>query len=171
MRTISLIFCVSLIAACSSNPETAKQTEENDVAVKYSYVEGEQKGSKAKLAVNGMACEIMCGGLIKKSLKSLDGVATADVSFNPEDKSGMAEVDFDDQRITEKELVAAIEKLNDGQYKVKAVEIVVTETSYEKLEKETGLDKNPEQMMDKQISLPSLSLPNIFDVLNGALFQ
>ncbi|MGB0166486.1 MAG: hypothetical protein ACPF8V_06485, partial [Luteibaculum sp.] len=71
---------------------------------------------------------------------------------------------------TEKELIAAIEKLNDGQYKVNSVEIVVTETSFEEIKEEEGsLKKAEEQVLDKKIALPAL--PNIFEVINRALLR
>ena len=163
MRIFLSAVIVLALAACGSNQD--KAIHDSKVEVKYSYVEGNSEGSKAKLGVKGMSCEIMCGGLIKKSLKKLDGVSTAAISFNPDDKSGLAEVEFDNKKITEKELVAAIEKLNDGQYKVNSVEVVVTETSFEEIDNEEEEIKSTKQnLLDKKISLPSL--PNIFQLFN-----
>ncbi|MGB0166871.1 MAG: heavy-metal-associated domain-containing protein, partial [Luteibaculum sp.] len=99
MKVFVSIFLSALIFGCSSSQGDHNTAQ--DVEVKYSYVHGDEATSKAKLAVKGMACEIMCGGLIKKSLKNLDGVNNAAVSFNPDDKSGLAEVDFDSKQITE----------------------------------------------------------------------
>ncbi len=165
---LSLVVAVAL-AACGS--ESQQANHENPVEVKYSYVEGSEHGAKAKLGVKGMSCEVMCGGLIKKSLKKLDGVSTAEISFNPDSKEGLAEVNFDDKLITEKELVAAIEKLNEGQYKVNSVEVVVTETSYEEIPEEEEEIKATEEStgLDKKILVPSL--PNIFKILANSLLR
>ncbi|TXC81817.1 heavy-metal-associated domain-containing protein [Luteibaculum oceani] len=168
MRIFLSLILSALILGCSST-ESA-DVHSDPVEVKYSYVKGDNTSSIAKLGVKGMSCEVMCGGLIKNSLKKLDGVSMADVSFNPENKAGLAEVDFDAKKVTEKELVAAIEKLNNGQYRVNSIEIVVTETSFEEVSDEEEEIKNAEEnKLDKKISLPSL--PNIFEVLNRAIFR
>jgi copper chaperone CopZ len=112
----------------------------------------------------------MCTGAIKKSLASLDGVKNTAVYFDPERKNqDYATLEFDQQSVTEKELIAAIEKLNDGQYKVKSVEIVINEVSFEKIDDKA--DKKEIKTTGKISAIPSIriAVPSIMALLGRML--
>lgn len=55
--------------------------------------------------IDGMSC-VVCSGSCKKALLSLDGVKRADVNF----ASGKAVVEYDDKKLTEDDLAAAVLK-------------------------------------------------------------
>ena len=55
--------------------------------------------------IDGMSC-VVCSGSCKKALLALDGVKRADVNF----ASGKAVVEYDDKKLTEDDLAAAVAK-------------------------------------------------------------
>lgn len=55
--------------------------------------------------IDGMSC-VVCSGTCKKALLALDGVRRADVNF----ASGKAVVEYDDKKLTEDDLAAAVAK-------------------------------------------------------------
>ena len=164
----NLVFLSSLtilLFACSSNHLEQQKTENIEVSKKV--VKGTEAKATAKIGINGMSCEMMCGGAIKKCLKGIKGVKDATIDFDQNNPVDVAEVDFDDSQVSEKELIAAIEKLNDGQYKVKSVELVITETSFEKIEdeknKDPDLKKKPLEVSFFEQPV-QFELPSIFSV-------
>lgn len=144
LKIIILSSIVLSVFGCSNQPN-GQITEESGVKVTRSVVKGADEAKcTAKIAVDGMSCSKMCTGAIAGCLKKIDGVKVADIYFDPERKAGdFATIEFDDKKVTEKEMIAAIEKLNDGQYKVKSVEIVISEVSYEKIDDKSDKKEDP----------------------------
>lgn len=70
---------------------------------------------KVEIDIEGMTCEIGCARTIQSRLSKKEGVQLAEVNF--EMKKGL--VEYDAQIITEKEIIATVEKIADGDlYKV-----------------------------------------------------
>ena len=76
----------------------------------------------ADLSIEGMSCEMMCGGSIKKALAAL-GVTGTVIKMSEVEGPDHALVTYDPAKITDAEMIQAIQKLHDGQYKVLAVTI------------------------------------------------
>ncbi|MEO8590214.1 MAG: heavy-metal-associated domain-containing protein [Flavobacteriales bacterium] len=76
----------------------------------------------ADLSIEGMSCEMMCGGSIKKALAAL-GVEATEIKMSEGDAPDHAIVTYNESKVTDAQMVEAIQKLYDGQYKVKAVNI------------------------------------------------
>lgn len=132
IKIFLFIAAVTLAFSCSSE----EKKELAGVKVSRSVVKNcAEEKCTAKIALDGMSCGQMCPKAINGCLAKIEGIKTSNVYFDPErKKDDFATIVYDEKKVTEKELIAAIEKLNDGQYKVKSVEIVVSEVSYEKLE-------------------------------------
>jgi len=164
MKQFVFISMVSILAVGCSNNHLEENVQE-PIAVSKTVVKGVEAKATAKIGINGMSCEMMCGGAIKKCLKGIKGVKETIIHFDQNETVDVAEVDFDNNQVSEKELIAAIEMLNDGKYKVKSVELVITETSYEKIEKEgenPELKKKPVEVSFFETS--RFELPSIFSV-------
>jgi len=130
MKRINLLLLTLLavvVYACSTNGSD-QVSDANGVKVTRSVVQdADEAKCTAKIAVDGMSCSKMCTGAIAGCLKKMEGVKATEIYFDPERKAeDFATIEYDEKKITEKEMIAAIEKLNDGQYKVKSVEIIVT---------------------------------------------
>ncbi|QMU63389.1 MAG: heavy-metal-associated domain-containing protein [Flavobacteriaceae bacterium] len=78
---------------------------------------------KVALHISGMTCEIGCAKLIQSKLSKKGGVKTAEVIF----KDSIANVAFDANTISSKEIIAFIDDIADGE-SYKATEITLQET-------------------------------------------
>lgn len=68
------------------------------------------------LEIEGMSCEMNCGGSIRKELKKTGAVSRVEFVWVEEAEKQLTKVSYDDTKITDKEIVALIEKINDGQF-------------------------------------------------------
>jgi periplasmic mercuric ion binding protein len=99
--------------------------------------------SEMTVTVDGMTCESGCAKHIEKTVAELSGVTFSKVNF--EEKT--ATFKFDDTKTTEKDILAAIASLNEGQYKVTNVEVKVEKTINEG-EEEKEVDAIEEELMN-----------------------
>lgn len=116
MRTFWITFAVAaIVVGC-------QQAEE----VKVTYAEKEAKVEKtvAKIGVEGMMCEIACGGKIRKELSELDGVANASIEYKDGEAVNFALVEFNPDRVNESDLMNCINGISDGKlYSVSEMEV------------------------------------------------
>ena len=115
---LGLLFFVLFNTSCSEK----KVEQAIEIAITKKTIEGDTTQSLAILNIEGMTCEVGCGGFISKKLSVMTGVLSAEVVF----EENKAKVKYDDLKISEKEIIAEIQKLNEGQYKVTKVEIEKT---------------------------------------------
>jgi len=112
-----------------------------------------------------MSCEMMCGGSIKKALAQLPGIASTEIQFIEGDERDHAIVTYDEAKVTDTEMVKAIQALHDGQYKVLSVtitkQVLGTAASTEAA--------NEQQEEGVSVSLPSsdVLLPSIITLLTS----
>ena len=59
----------------------------------------------ADISIDGMSCEMMCGGSIKKALAKLPGVAGTEIDFIEGDERDHAIVTYDESKVTDAEMV------------------------------------------------------------------
>lgn len=99
MKVVSSFLVLLVLVACGGNKTDVASVKEI-VSVNY--------------AVEGMVCSLGCAKTIQKEVAAIEGVSSCDVSF--EDKK--AHIEFDKSQLSEKEIIAIIEGVADGQYKV-----------------------------------------------------
>ncbi len=119
-------FAAVLLLSCSQQPQaTADQTAVGgiDRTVKEVSITDGTPVTMADLSIEGMSCEKMCGGSIKKALATLPGVTLTEIKFNEGDVRDHAIVTYDESKVNDAQMIEAIHNLHDGQYKVLAVEI------------------------------------------------
>lgn len=112
MRFLTIVLVAILALSACNNSST--ETVENEVSVNENVV----ADSKAKLAVEGMMCEVGCVGAIQNELRSTPGVASAVVNF----EGSYATIEYDSKLVDENELIAAIEGIGDHAYTAKSFE-------------------------------------------------
>ena len=163
-------FTVLLVLASSCNRQETSTTDlvaaGIERTVKEVAIADGEPVTFADLSIEGMSCEMMCGGSIKKALARLPGIASAEIKFVEGDERDHAIVTYDDSKVNDAEMIEAIQKLHDGQYKVLAVEITrqvpVAETTHSsvKVKDQKGVN----------ISAPSITaLPSILGLLTQIL--
>ncbi len=156
-KSIAMLTIVLFIGACAET--TDQQATVEDVNVTYTNVaaEGNEKHT-ATLAIEGMACEMMCGNKIASALNGLDGVRNTEINFEGEGEINSAVVEYDAAVLSEKEMIAAVNALANGHYKVKSVQVThhkLADTPAEKNDKTSQYDTSLEY-----------KLPNIFSVFS-----
>ena len=96
----------------------------SDVNVVHSNCEGSANRTEARVAIEGMMCEIACVAKVKKELLKLCGVAEVLVNFDIHQPVDTAYVSFDPNKVEAADMVATIEAIGNGLYKVHNVEVV-----------------------------------------------
>ncbi|MDG1261255.1 MAG: heavy metal-associated domain-containing protein, partial [Flavobacteriales bacterium] len=82
----ALFLCLAVfIFACTSETSVEIQHSEQTAAVEKTV---------AKIAVDGMMCEIACGGKIRKELSEMTGVASATIDYTDGADVNYALVEF-----------------------------------------------------------------------------
>jgi copper chaperone CopZ len=163
MKTLFVAFSTVLVlGACSSEPE-----------VIHLRTEKGKKETKATIAANrvltmeieGMTCEMGCGGSIRKELKATGGVARVEfVDFKEGEKVQTARVSFDTNKITVDEMVKIVSTMNEKQF-------TVGKTSSETIDapEATTTSSTPEESEDDQVKISetSFQMPNLLDILSS----
>lgn len=163
----TILACGLLVACNSSSPETVSSAA---AGVTRSVTEVLVSGTPvtmADLSIEGMTCEMMCGGSIKKALAKLPGVNATDIAFTEDATADHAIVTFDAAQVSEAEIVKTVEALHDGQYKVSAIAI----TKQVQGAPAADATDEPAEKVQAQVSasLPELVLPSVFGVLSRLL--
>lgn len=110
-------------------------------------------------AVSGMVCAMGCAKTIQDEIAEMGGVAICEVNFEDE----KAHIEFDKTQLSEKEIIAKIESIAEGQYKVTAwesEELIEEETSNEYEESDA---EKEEPLLE--VTLPVFEMPNLFTYL------
>lgn len=155
MNTLRLFFVFSLfaVASCDSSEGTMKGTISDEEIARTV-----EANAIAEIEVEGMTCEMGCGGDIRKALRHTGGVAEVDFDFESDRKVNIAMVKFDQNTIQADELKKVITGLNNGQFTVGHVSsnsLEVEKDAPQSSSKEN--EENPVQMSDSFLSLGDLA--------------
>ncbi|MBP6090491.1 MAG: heavy-metal-associated domain-containing protein [Crocinitomicaceae bacterium] len=119
MIRTSLLFCLlGLFVACNSTPETIVLRREKVVKTTKTKVIGNKKMT---VEIEGMTCEMGCGGSIRKALKETGGVERVQYDFVEGRKKQVAIVTYNDQQVSPKEALKLIETINEKQFTAKLI--------------------------------------------------
>lgn len=126
-RPINLLHVAafSLLIGCSCGPdgeELSANTEIVRTEVQSTITSGTPV-SIASLGIEGMSCEKMCGGAIKKALEGTAGVISAEIEFDAEKEIDIAVVKYSPGEVQDASLISVVNELRDGLYKVRSVEV------------------------------------------------
>lgn len=121
----------------------------------------------ADISIDGMTCEMMCGGSIKKALGALPGIASTEIEFFEGDERDHAIVTFDESKVSDAQMIDAIQGLYDGQYKVLAVKITKQVKAGSSASNEGGAVK--EERPVSVLAPAALILPGILSLLSHLL--
>ncbi|NNK81369.1 MAG: heavy-metal-associated domain-containing protein [Flavobacteriales bacterium] len=156
LLTISML---AMLVACSSNHEQTESKTSKEL--KVTYVDLGYDQPTAKLMIEGMSCERMCVSAVKKSIAEVPSVEIEDMLFDAEVAVDTLIVHFDPKKVSEKELIDAVEKLAGGDtYSVNEVQLnkdAKSSSVNERREKSGGKNSNAKQY--------TFSVPNPFEIL------
>ncbi len=166
MKNLIFLFSLLTLFACSSErSDTAVSAiiPASEVPIKIIPVSDE--GASATLYIEGMSCQKMCVSKINKTLADIEGVEVTEVDFDTERPIDHFTVSFDEDKLTEQDLIKAVQGIAGGVYKVKNVEVRKQVDSSSSASVEKGSKKNRFRLKRKQVSNRQFSIPNVFDVL------
>jgi copper chaperone CopZ len=159
MKSFTLISAVILLGACSSEPEKIHLRTEKGPRQEVSDVAA---NSLMTMDVQGMTCEMGCGGSIRKELKGTGAVARVRYDFVEGEQTQKAYISFDSTKITAEEMVDIVEKMNDQQFSVGKYAV-------KKLEEEKDNTPTKSAPDDTEASLEmeesGFQLPNLINLL------
>ena len=143
---------VLFLAACGNST--------NDVTVDKTEISAENL-LVADFAIEGMVCAVGCAKTIEEEVGTLSGVAVSTVDF----ESGKAHFEFDKSKLSEKEIIAKIESLADGQYKVGKWKEQVESSEKTSPDASENTNTEAEDQTKVKVNLPSFQIPNLFTFL------
>jgi len=112
-----------LLGACTGTDQAAEVKNNSEVNVTFTEVTGPSEKYLANIAIDGMACEMMCGSKIAGELNGLEGVRNTEIDFKGEGEVNFAVVEFDANTVSEQEMIQTVQAIANGHYKVNAVEV------------------------------------------------
>jgi copper chaperone CopZ len=117
MIRTSLLFClIGLFVACNSTPETIVLRREKVVKTAKTKVIGTKKMT---FEIEGMTCEMGCGGSIRKALKETGGVERVQYDFVAGRKKQVAVVTYDAAKTDVLKMLQLIQTINEKQFTAK----------------------------------------------------
>jgi len=164
LKTLSnfiLVFgLLTFASSCENNGAENTEIADNTVITFADAVADGNEKLIASIAIEGMSCEMMCGGKIAKTLRELEGVKDVEIDFTDMDQESFANVEYDSAIISEKEMIHAVNAIADGIYQVKAVKV----THYKMATQDTKVQEN-NKVVASYKPVVRYKLPNIFSVL------
>lgn len=165
MKRIFLFLSLGLILiACSSEV----QVDSNQKQSEAGEVELLVPNRVLTAEIEGMVCEMGCGGSIRKELKATGGVSEVTFDYEEERSTNVVAVTYDNQRITEQEMIERLAELNEGQF-------TVGKTETEEFQAESSIEeKESKSSGSSNIDVSSSSgieIPNLLDLLSGLLLR
>jgi len=157
----------AFVLACSQPAPVTEVASGIERVVEEVAISSGTPVTMADLSIDGMSCEMMCGGSIKKALAQLPGITSTEINFVEGDERDHAIVTFDESKINDAQMIEAIQKLHDGQYKVMAVK--VTKQVKASTSVSNAGDKTEQANGVSVISPASMILPGILALLTHAL--
>ena len=166
---IKLFFIAAFLFSCDFTSKENKEVILRREKVKQAAKPEKQHLSNKilELDVEGMSCEMGCGGAIRTGVIEMGGVERVRFDFVEGEKKQRTFITFDDNQIKKEKIIDAIKELNDKQFSVH--EVSLKKYEYEVTNPTTGAATSNS---DKPVSNPSISIipafeiPNIMDVLS-----
>lgn len=167
MKSIALILVlVSVVLSCSSEP---KVIHLRTVKGKKEVGPDIEANTLLTVEIEGMTCEMGCGGSIRKELKATGGVERVKYDFKEGRKVQTATISFDNKKITSEKMIGIITEMNDKQFTIgKTLEETITDKKEHELSpKSSSKAEMNEDEVPVDLSQEKMGLPNLFEILAG----
>ncbi len=174
-KLIFLLVVAAGLMACNSASQPEANKSQKDSKTKNSTAQDGEMLPDVKadrlliVELEGMVCKMGCGGSIREDLYASNAVASVTFDFDEENPVDVARVAFDREKITADEIVAIINKTNDGQFKVLGShsEPYVSDVPATN-EKESTSSENKSSKISMK-STANVDVPDVFDVFSYVL--
>jgi mercuric ion binding protein len=119
MKSVVFIVSICALMGCSSGPNVTKK--EQPVAPEKEIKLNVAANQLLEMEVEGMTCEMGCGGTIRKKLQKTGHVGRVRFDFEEGRKIQTARIFIDTTKISSDDVKTLIESLNKGQFKIRSV--------------------------------------------------
>lgn len=163
MKTFTFILVSSLIlGACSSEPSVVHlRTEKGKKELKAPV----KTNSILTMEIEGMTCEMGCGGTIRKELKATKAVGRVKfIDFTEGQEKQTARVAFDSTKISAEELIKIVSTINENQFTVVNSKVEKRERN---MDAATSENSNSSEEEKVELSESTFAIPNLLDILSG----
>jgi copper chaperone CopZ len=157
------LFFVLFFTTCSSEPpkEVLLRTEKGKVATKKPV----HSDRLLTLKIQGMTCEMGCGGSIRKELKATGGVQRVAFDFVEGRVLQTAMVFYDSKRVSDKQLTAIISAMNEKQFSIKGEDVRPVQSN-DVVNTTVDVPASDSKEKTVEMSEPNVILPNLLDILS-----
>lgn len=163
MRNRSILFSfILLLLSCSG--------ESNVVHLKT--VKGKQHSPQVNVSPNklltvgieGMSCEMACGGSIRTNLKLTGGVARVQYDFEEGRAVQTAFISYNNEKISEEEILSIIESINEKQFKTH-------NHSTQEIDSAVNTSDSPADNGTSKVDVAERNyrIPNLFHILSNII--
>lgn len=116
MKTIPYFFILCLLFSCQGTLTQEKKQESNSKQVLPVHA-----NAQIDFSVEGMVCQMGCGGSIRKELKKTGAVERVEVNFVENEKVQLVKVSFDSTLISGNKIYSILNTINDHQFTAKPI--------------------------------------------------
>jgi len=163
MKKIVFVLATGLLFSACSSEKQPGNGENMEAETKAIVVNPNQL---LTMEIDGMVCQMGCGGSIRKGLKETNGVASVEFDFEEERKTNVAKIAYDKSIVSSEELIKVVSNLNEGQFLVGTVSF--EDVSIPVKTTKTSLNKKTEDPK-VEVSSSYVKLPNLLDLFSGLL--
>ena len=123
--TFFISFVLTLVvASCSYDTPHVEVAVNQDLTSQKKEVPVDVLPTKLlKMNLEGMVCQMGCGGAIRKELNATKAVANCDFDFEEDRAVDLAMISFDENKITAEKIIDIVSEMNGGQFDVGSVTI------------------------------------------------
>lgn len=154
---------LSFIVACSNQAEQEATSLSNESIEEVAIVVN--PNTLLSIEVDGMSCEMACGGSIREGLMDTKAVSRVQFDFEMGRETNTAKISFDNAKITQDEIVKIVTSLNNHQFTVGEASIESIEATETGAVEENQTSKNVETAnVSVDVERPSFHMPNFIDL-------
>ncbi len=170
MRTfLKFFFIAILLFSCDFN-----STKDKEIILRREKIQKPQSLEKEcvsnkilALDVEGMSCEMSCGGSIRVGVMDLGGVERVRFNFVEGEQKQRTFIIYDDNQIKKDNIISKIKTINDQQFSVQEISLKNYTPELKNTSPNNSAANSNGSVSNQNISiLPELKIPNLIDVLS-----
>lgn len=169
-KILVIVSSALILVACNTPSESSsKETGKKETKDKGEMLPDVQADRMLVVELEGMVCQMGCGGSIREDLYASKGVASVSFDFDEKNPVDVAHVAYNREKISADQIISIISKTNDGQFKVKAShsEPYIDDSPKVKESAESSKDSKNSKLTIK--STANVDVPDVFDVFSYVL--
>jgi len=125
MKVLSyFLFSLTFVYSCNQKDDVViLKRQKLSETQKDTKLKKETPNTVLEVDIEGMTCELGCGGSIRVGVKELGGIHRVRFDFKEGQKKQRAYVSYDSKKVNKNQIIEEIEKLNDGQFIAEEISI------------------------------------------------